>query len=136
VVEPRPVFVRGRLVYLVSIVPESANSVSKTVIVDAETNKVTEIFDNDTDPQAERKTLEFLRTGVGPQDVAGNATGASEEPTPASGDEDRSRETPRTQPGDVSKRLEDLVRRQREILRETQELQRELQGKEPAAAAP
>ena len=65
-VEPRPAFVAGRLVYLISIIPESANSVSKTVIVDAARNKLVTIFDNDSDPQAEAKTLEYLRTGVVP----------------------------------------------------------------------
>ena len=125
VVEPRPVFVRGRLVYLVSIVPESANSVSKTVIVDAETNKVTQIFDNDSDPQAERKTLEFLKTGVAPGD---DEVVPAEDPAGGGADEEStSREPSAGRPGGVSKRLDDLVRRQREILRETQALQRELQ---------
>ena len=54
VVEPRPVFVRGRLLYLVSIIPENGNSVSKSVVVDAARNKVVAIFDNDTDPSADR----------------------------------------------------------------------------------
>jgi hypothetical protein len=66
IVEPRPAFVAGRLVYLISIIPESANSVSKTVIVDAARNKLVTIFDNDSDPEAEAKTLEYLRTGVVP----------------------------------------------------------------------
>jgi hypothetical protein len=56
VVEPRPVFVGGHLVYLASIIPDSANAVSKTVVVDAETNKLVAIFNDDTDPQAEAKT--------------------------------------------------------------------------------
>ena len=44
VVEPRPVFVKGHLVYLTSIVPKELNAVSKTVVVDAETNKLVAIF--------------------------------------------------------------------------------------------
>ena len=63
VVEPRPVFVRGRLLYLVSVIPENANSVSKSVVVDAARNKVVAIFDNDTDPSADQATLRYLATG-------------------------------------------------------------------------
>ena len=64
VVEPRPVFVRGRLLYLVSVIPENGNSVSKSVVVDAARNKVVAIFDNDTDPSADQATLRYLATGV------------------------------------------------------------------------
>ena len=63
VVEPRPVFVRGRLLYLVSVIPENGNSVSKSVVVDAARNKVVAIFDNDTDPSADQATLRYLATG-------------------------------------------------------------------------
>ena len=63
VVEPRPVFVRGRLQYLVSVIPENGNSVSKSVVVDAARNKVVAIFDNDTDPSADEATLRYLATG-------------------------------------------------------------------------
>nr|MBA3748343.1 hypothetical protein [Solirubrobacterales bacterium] len=75
VVEPRPVFVRGRLVYLSSIIPNSANAVSKTVIVDAGTNKLVAIFDNDRDPDAERKTLRYIETGDIPEDAAAPGAG-------------------------------------------------------------
>ena len=89
VVEPRPVFVGGRVVYLSSIIPNSANAVSKTVVVDAETNKLVAIFDNDRDPEAEAKTLRYIRTGEIPDEAiapgAEEATGATEEPS--SGDE-------------------------------------------------
>ena len=76
VVEPRPVFVKGRLVYLTSIIPNSANAVSKTVIVDAETNKLVALFDNDRDSAAEEKTLRYIETGEVPDDAAapGSAT--------------------------------------------------------------
>ncbi|MDQ3723368.1 MAG: hypothetical protein M3376_09950, partial [Actinomycetota bacterium] len=69
VVEPRPVFVKGQVVYLTSIIPKEANSVSKTVVVDAETNKLVAIFDNDRDPQAEAKTLRYIETGEVPNDA-------------------------------------------------------------------
>jgi hypothetical protein len=89
-------------------------SVSKSVVVDAETNRALRIFDNDTDEQAEEKTLAFLRGG----DAAEDAPLA-----PAAGDEPRRGES---RDEAVRRRLDALVRRQREILRETEALQREL----------
>ena len=80
VVEPRPVFVRGRLLYLLSVIPENGNSVSKSVVVDAARNKVVAIFDNDTDPSADEKTLRYLATGeldqaAVPQQESGSGAG-------------------------------------------------------------
>lgn len=123
VVEPRPVFVRGRLVYLVSVIPESANSVSKTVIVDAEQNKVTKIFNNDSDPTAEAKTVEYLTAATpavqpAPTDQNGQ-NGTGKPPAPRGGGTRGG--------GSIPDRLDDLIRSQRKILRETEALQRELQ---------
>jgi hypothetical protein len=124
-VEPRPVFVGGKLLYLVSIVPESGNSVSKSVIVDAQTNKVVQIFNTDTDPQADAKTLAFLRTGTVPtQDATPAAEEPAEEPeTPAagSGGDDDS----------VAERLDALIRRQRQVLRDTEALREQLRRDAP-----
>jgi hypothetical protein len=64
VVEPRPVFVNGRLQYLMSIIPTSHNSVTKSVIVDAASNKVVALFNHDTDPDADTKLIRYLKTGV------------------------------------------------------------------------
>jgi hypothetical protein len=128
VVEPRPVFVRGRLLYLLSIIPENGNSVSKSVVVDAERNKVVAIFDNDTDSSADEETLRYLATGqlnraAVPQQESG-AKGGGEQPAtrPSNADQRRSKT-----PTDIQKRLERLIRRQRDTLRETQELQREIE---------
>lgn len=63
VVEPRPVFFGGKLYYLLSIIPVSANSVTKSVIVDAQTNKAVAIFNHDTDPTADQRLTDYLRTG-------------------------------------------------------------------------
>jgi len=137
VVEPRPVFRQGRLVYVTSIVPQTGQSVSKTVIVDAETNRALRIFDNDTDDRAAEKTLAFLRgepvgddapalpAGDEPADEQDGA--GADDPSPNGGAPSGTREE------QVRERLDDLVRRQREILRETEELQREL---EEEAGAP
>jgi hypothetical protein len=127
VVEPRPVFVRGRLLYLLSIIPENGNSVSKSVIVDAERNKVAAIFDNDTDPSADQKTLRFLATGnldqgAVPQQEAGTKTGAAQPTTKPAAQNRRSRT-----PTDVQGRLERLIQQQRNTLRETEKLRREIE---------
>ena len=124
VVEPRPVFVRGRVVYLTSIIPNTANAVSKTVVVDAETNKLVAIFDNDRDPQAEEKTLRYVATGEIPDEAAApgeeDDTAASRSPT----DEDVSPRpnAPAAGDDDVERRLDDVVRRQRELLEEVERL--------------
>jgi hypothetical protein len=130
VVEPRPVFVGGRIVYLTSIIPNTANAVSKTVVVDAETNKLVAIFDNDRDPRAEEKTQRYVATGEVPADAIAPGSDEEEpeqaalpeqedEPTPAPA-------TPATPPSgddaDVQERLDDVIRRQRELLDEVQEL--------------
>jgi hypothetical protein len=128
VVEPRPVFVRGRLLYLLSIIPENANSVSKGVVVDAERNKVVAIFDNDTDPSADQKTLRYLATGnldqaAVPQQGSGEKTG-TEQPATRPG---RNQQRRSNRPSDVQRRLERLIRQQRDTLRETEALRREIE---------
>ncbi len=128
VVEPRPVFVKGRVVYVTSIIPNSANAVSKTVVVDAETNKLVAIFDNDRDPRAEEKTLRYATTGEIPDEAA--APGADTTTTTEdqqSGSGGGSSTPPATTPSgggsrDVGERLDDVLRRQRELLDEIEQL--------------
>jgi len=122
VVEPRPVFVRGRLVYLTSIIPNSANAVSKTVVVDAATSKLVAIFDNDRDPQAEEKTRRYIGTGEVPDEAAapgGGAVQTQDEPASGAG----GAATPSSSgSSDVERRIDEVVRRQRELLREVERL--------------
>ncbi|MEA2246027.1 MAG: hypothetical protein QOH46_556, partial [Solirubrobacteraceae bacterium] len=131
VVEPRPVFVRDRVVYLTSIIPNSANAVSKTVVVDAETNKLVAIFDNDRDPQAEAKTLQYIATGQVPDDAAAPGAATAQEPDP-NAQTTPGAATPSATPGpsgsprDVQRRLDDVIRRQRELLREVEALRKAL----------
>jgi hypothetical protein len=136
VVEPRPVFVKGRLVYLTSIIPKEANAVSKTVVVDAETNKLVAIFNNDRDDQAEAKTLRYIETGEIPDEA--EAPGATDtvpdaEPAPTTTTPGATGTT--TTPGTaitpdgrggVGRRLDDVIRRQRELLREIERLRDEV----------
>ncbi|HWC27281.1 MAG TPA: hypothetical protein VG474_11910, partial [Solirubrobacteraceae bacterium] len=132
VVEPRPVFVRGRLVYLASIIPNTANAVSKTVVVDAETNKLVAIFDNDRDPQAAAKTMRYMQTGAVPGDSAAPGAAATdgaeaEEPAADGGEAGAGGATTTTPRGDsVEDRLDDVIRRQRELLREIERLRDEV----------
>jgi len=123
VVEPRPVFVKSRLVYLSSIIPNNANGVSKTVIVDAETNKLVAIFDNDRDPLAEEKTLRYIETGEVPDEALApgvastDSAAADPSPTPGAGGATGSR------PGtDVERRIDDILRRQGELVKELERL--------------
>jgi len=131
VVEPRPVFVKGRLVYLTSIIPNSANAVSKTVVVNAATNKLVAIFDNDRDPQAEAKTQRYIATGEVPEEAA--APGAEDDSAtdpPAESPGGGTATTPSGAPGGVGRRLDDVIRRQRELLREVQRLREALREQE------
>jgi hypothetical protein len=122
------VFVRGRLLYLLSIIPENGNSVSKSVVVDAERNKVVAIFDNDTDPSADEETLRYLTTGeldqaALPQKDSGGKTGAEQPAAKPKVDGQRRSRTP----SDIQRRLDRLIQRQRDTLRETEDLQREIE---------
>ncbi len=130
VVEPRPVFAGGRLVYLISIIPESANSVSKSVIVDAARNKVVAIFNNDTDPGADAKTLRYLATGELATGSAPDGSGAgppSPAPQGAPPDGPPPRPTFRPPAGrELERRLDRLIRQQERVLRDAQELRESL----------
>jgi len=85
VVEPRPVFVKGKLQYLMSIIPTSHNNVTKSVIVDAASNKVVALFNHDSDPDADTKLLRYLRTGVLDQSAAAAPTDVGQPTSSASG---------------------------------------------------
>lgn len=126
VVEPRPVFVRGHLVYLTSIIPNSANAVSKTVVVDAATNKLVAIFNNDRDPQAEAKTMRYIATGEVPDDAA--APGAASAPGATTPAPTPTTTTPSGASGGVTRRVDGLIRRQRELLREFEKLREALRA--------
>ena len=131
VVEPRPVFVRGRLLYLVSVVPENGNSVSKSVIVDAARNKVVAIFDNDTDPSADQATLDYLATGeldpaALPQQES-QKQGTTDQGATRPARDRRPSKTPKNATDDVQRRLNRLIQQQRDTLRETEQLRKEIE---------
>jgi hypothetical protein len=133
VVEPRPVFVDGRLVFLTSIIPNTANAVSKTVVVDAESNKLVAIFDNDRDPQAEEKTQRYIETGEIPSDASAPGAEPEEPQAEPEPEEQVSGGGGPPETGDeVQRRLDDLVDRQRELLREVEELRDALRQRDGA----
>lgn len=78
-VEPRPVFFDGKLHYLVSIIPNRKTLVTKSVIVDADRNKVVAVFDHDTDDGATDKLLKALETGELPTVSVGTGGEALDE---------------------------------------------------------
>jgi len=121
VVEPRPVFANGNLVYLVSIIPEQANSISKTVVIDAAANKQVAIFDNDSDPQADAKIARYLATGEVPgQEEATPAADGDPAPAPDGGGRAAG-------PAEVRRQLDRLIERQRDALRDAEALRRALE---------
>ena len=69
----------GKLQYLMSIIPTSHNNVTKSVIVDAASNKVVALFNHDSDPDADKKLVRYLRTGV--LDQSAVATPSATKPT-------------------------------------------------------
>ena len=63
-VEPRPLFIKGRLQYLVSIIPDSGISVTRSVIVDAQDAEVVATFNHDDNRAASDAALRaYIRTG-------------------------------------------------------------------------
>lgn len=144
VVEPRPMVVEGRLVFMTSIIPDNANNVSKTVFIDAATNRVAAIFDNDSDPRADAKVARYLAGGEAPGAEVGNAVGGADGGTGATGADnaadgsgagttggggasgatDGDGSTSAT--GDQRKKLDELIRRQRELLDELEALRRQM----------
>lgn len=143
VVEPRPVFVKGRLVYLTSIIPNSANAVSKTVVVDAATSKLVAIFDNDRDPQAETKTLRYIETGVVPDEAVASGTqtqtqggstsqsGGSTGATGGTSTTSTTSTTPAPATTSVERRIDAILRRQRELLQEIERLRESVHAQKP-----
>lgn len=123
VVEPRPIVVKGKLEFMTSIVPDSANNVSKTVFIDAASNRVAAIFNNDSDDDVDAKIADYIQGGS-PEGTASSksesssavgstgATGSSGTATKASRDE--------------RERIEDILKRQRELIQELEDLRDEL----------
>jgi hypothetical protein len=122
VVEPRPIVVKGRLVFMTSIVPDNANNVSKTVFIDAATNRVAAIFNNDSDDQVDEKVADFIAGGSpsGTQEVADDGTTTT--PTAATGSTAATPEVIRSD----RERINAILERQRELVKELEQLRDDL----------
>ncbi len=133
-VEPRPVFIKGKLYFVVSVIPDNSESVTKTVVVDATNNRAVKVFN--TDEAGLRDTLAFLRTGLG---TAGDGGGA-DEATPTTPD-DPAATTPEDQPtttggtrpteAELRQRVDEAIDRQAQALEDLRSLQRDLAGTTP-----
>lgn len=129
VIEPRPIVVKGRLVFMTSIVPDNANNVSKTVFIDAVTNRVAAIFDNDSDDRADEKIASYLTDGdVSSGETISGEDGTQKGATEATGDGAASDSAGSKSEDDrnARERVDDLLKRQRELVEELEKLRDEL----------
>lgn len=135
-VEPRPVFVKGRLYFVVSVIPNNAESVTKTVIINATSNQVAGVFD--TNIEGLNNTLAFLKNGQAPGNQATGSTGdgggqtadtptATTPTTPSSGDEGGSAGSGRKPTeAELRRRVDEAIDRQAQVLEDLRSLQRDL----------
>jgi hypothetical protein len=123
VIEPRPIVVDGRLVFMTSIVPDNANNVSKTVFIDAATNRTAAIFNNDSDDDVDAKIAAFIKGGSpsgtveesGSTDATSGATPKTGATAPATKSESSARD-----------QVNKLLERQRELIEELEQLRDQL----------
>jgi hypothetical protein len=134
-VEPRPVFIKGKLYFLVSIIPDGANNVSKTVFISAETNRSAGIFEGDT--AGLQQTLDFLKNG--PADT-GTVTNGEDTPTDDDGSGTPTGTTPsgtssgsgkKPTEAELRQRVAEAIDRQARALEDLRALQRDLAGTTP-----
>ncbi|MEH3054831.1 MAG: hypothetical protein PGN13_12645 [Patulibacter minatonensis] len=129
-VEPRPVIVKGKLYFIVSVVPSTSTTVTKTIVVDASTNQAIKVFD--TDVQGLRDTLDFLKNGPGTtstdDDAASTTPGAAPEASevPGTSPTTPSSTTPATR-AELQRRVEQLIERQQQAIDDLKKLQRDLE---------
>ena len=116
-IEPRPIVHDGRLQFVVSVVPNTFNTVTKTVIVDAASNKAVATFNHDTDPGADKALREYIAG----KDVVTTAAEIKE-----TGETDSSIPSLPAEPAGQKQLIENLIesnQKQRELL---EELRRQL----------
>ncbi len=81
VVEPRQVFPGGRLAFLLSIIPTTANRVTMSVIVDADSQRVVAKFP--ATPEGDSDLIAYLSSGQLPAEVKDNSeTSRAKQPAP------------------------------------------------------
>lgn len=128
--EPRPVFVKGKLYFIVSVVPSTLTTVTKTVVVDAETNTAIEYFDTTT--QGLQDTLDFLKNGPsGSTSPDGVPSTTPDQPADTPNATTPSATTPAgtTPPSraELQRRVDQAIERQQQAIDELKALQRDLE---------
>lgn len=150
-VEPRPVFVKGRLYFLVSVINDQASTTAKTVLIDAETNRSAGVFDSDA--AGLESTLAFLRDGPpegraesdvvtdptkggssagGSKDAGDNASATTPPASAGSGSSGSGSgagsSSTRPSEAELRRRLDEAIDRQSEVLSELRDLQSDLEA--------
>ncbi len=115
-------FVNGRLYFLVSVVPNTATTVTKTIVVDAQTNQAVEVFDANT---TKGLTTRSPSTN-GPSGETGSVTG--DDPQSTSPEPDTPASTTPLSKAELQRRIDALVEQQQRSLKELQQLQRAIEA--------
>lgn len=128
VVEPRQVFPGGRLQFLLSIIPQSANRVTMSVLVDAQAQRVVATFD--ATPEGDADLIAYLRTGE--RDIAGDGGKGGRRDRQPSVDDTRAPEDrqPPVEEGDAALTLRRLLRENRAEQRRAGERVSDLEAQE------
>ncbi|MFT4036318.1 MAG: hypothetical protein QM679_12165 [Patulibacter sp.] len=123
-VEPRPVFVQGKLYFIVSVVPSTATTVTKTIVVDAQRNATAAVFD--TTEEGLRDTLSFLENGLA-GDAQDESDDATDQPQATAGqpDETPAATTPQSR-AELQRQVTRALERQQQALEELKTLQQQL----------
>ena len=133
-VEPRPVFVKGELYFVVSVIPDNAESVTKTVIIDATNNTSVGVFD--TNERGLRDTLNFLKNGPAAAAADDDAGGDADQPaatTPAGTTPDAPAKQGGGRPSEeeLRRRVDEAIERQSQVLEDLRDLRTDLGGTTP-----
>ena len=126
-VEPRPVFIKGKLYFIVSVIPSTAQTVTRTVVVDAQTNEAIKVFT--TDEAGLRETLDFLKNGPDGSTSESDVSGTTPTPTPSAttpSSTTPTSTTPATK-AELQKQVDRAIQRQQDALDELKALQRQLE---------
>jgi hypothetical protein len=127
VVEPRQIFPGGRLQFLLTIIPNSSNRSTMSIIVDAERQEVVAKFPATTEGDAD--LIEYLASGTLPEDETvdpGEVDGELTTGEGAAATLERLLEQNRTEQAQAGDRIEALKTQERDLERLLKEAEREV----------